>query len=58
MDPSDTPTDLPPSADLPWQKRQKVLAGSRLALFIVGVAISAFAIYAFIVIYGTIVSTQ
>jgi hypothetical protein len=58
MDPRDTPTGLPPSADLPWQKRQKEMAGRGLAIFVVGVAIGAFAICGFIFIYGSIVSNQ
>lgn len=47
-----TPTGLSPSADTPAQKNRKVLGGRGLALFIGGIAVAAFALYLFIVVYG------
>jgi hypothetical protein len=52
MGDNDTPTGLSPSADTPEQKKRKVLAGRGLVMLIAGIAIAAFAIYAFIVVYG------
>ena len=52
-----TPTGLSPSADPPEQKKRKVVAGRGLMMLIAGVALAAFAIYTFIVLYGIMTST-
>ncbi|MDX3977461.1 hypothetical protein [Shinella sp.] len=52
-----TPTGLSPSADTPEQKKRKVVAGRGLMMLVAGVALGAFAIYTFIVLYGIMTST-
>jgi len=47
-----TPTGLAPSADSPSEKRKRLAIGKGAITFICGVAVAAFAIYAFIVMYG------
>jgi hypothetical protein len=54
---NDTPTGLSPSADSPTQKKRKVTLGRGLALFIAGIAVAAFGLYAFIVLYGIYASS-
>jgi len=49
---NETPTGLAPSADLPAEKGKRVTLGKGAITFICGVAVAAFAIYAFIVTYG------
>lgn len=56
MGDKNTPTGLSPSADTPEQKNRKVLAGRGLVMLIAGIAIAAFVIYAFIVLYGLMTS--
>ena len=53
-----TPTGLAPSADSGEQKRRKVTAGRGLLMFIAGIAVCAFAIYIFIVLYGIFASAS
>lgn len=52
----ETPTGLSPSDDTPAEKRTKLRAGKGLIWIICGVAVVAFALYAFTVVYGIIVS--
>ncbi len=49
-----TPTGLSPSDDSPAEKRTKVQAGKGLVSIVCGVAVVAFALYAFTVVYGII----
>ncbi|MEV4608819.1 hypothetical protein MRBLMR1_003881 [Neorhizobium sp. LMR1-1-1.1] len=56
-DPKGTPTGLAPSNDTQPQKRRKVLMGRGLVGLIGGVAITAFALYLFIVAYGLFTGT-
>ena len=51
MDKNETPTGLSPSADSPAQKKRKVMAGRGILMFIVGVAVAAFALYIFAAAY-------
>lgn len=53
----DTPAGLSPSAEPPKEKQRRVVVGRGLAIFIAGVALSAFALYIFIVVYGIFAST-
>jgi hypothetical protein len=53
----DTPTGLSPSADAPKEKQRRVVVGRGLAIFIAGVALAAFALYIFVVIYGIFAAT-
>lgn len=55
-DETQTPTGLSPSADSPKQKRRKLRAGRGLLIFISGVALSAFALYIFVALYGIFTS--
>lgn len=57
MKDDETPTGLSPSADPPAQKERKVSAGRGLVLLIGSVAIAAFAVYLFIIIYGLVTGT-
>jgi hypothetical protein len=54
---SETPTGLSPSADPEPQKKRKVIAGRGLVMFIAGVAVAAFCLYAFVVLYGIYAGT-
>jgi len=49
---NETPTGLAPSADTPGEKRARLNIGRGALLLICGVTVAAFAIYAFIVMYG------
>jgi len=49
---TETPTGLAPSADLPGKKRARLNMGRGALMLICGAALAAFAIYAFIVMYG------
>lgn len=53
MDSKDSPAGLAPSSDTPRAKQRRVTAGRGLVLFVCAVAVAAFALYAFIVLYGT-----
>ncbi|WP_455272901.1 hypothetical protein [Rhizobium herbae] len=52
MTTNETPTGLAPSADSRAETRRKVLAGKGVVLTISAIAVGAFIIYAFIMIYG------
>lgn len=56
MKTDETPTGLSPFDDSPAEKRTKVQAGKGLVWIICGVAVAAFALYAFTVVYGIIAS--
>lgn len=49
---NEAPTGLAPSADSPTEKRKRVRLGEGAITFICGVAVAAFALYGFIVVYG------
>jgi hypothetical protein len=52
MSKHETTTGLAPSANSPAQNRRKVSMGNGVILMIGAVAVGAFIIYAFIMIYG------
>lgn len=56
MKDDETPTGLSPSADPPAQKRRKVRAGRSALVLIAVVALAAFLLYIFIVLYGIFTS--
>ena len=56
MKSDETPTGLAPSADPPDQKRRRILAGRGLVMVVAGVALAAFALYAFAALYGLFTS--
>ncbi len=53
MTEDETSTGTEPSPDAPLTKRRRLIAARGLVAFIGGAAIAAFALYAFIIVYGT-----